>query len=246
MKSVELVVFDMAGTTVQDDHIVEQCFYEAAVSSGLEASKERIKAMQGLAKRFVITTLWEEVLGKNHPEIITKVDHTFDEFRRILENYYLSNPVHPTIGAIATFDWLKANNIKIALTTGFYRKVANIILNKLGWLDGLQTTPYYRGDFNCRIQLSLTSDDTKRGRPHPDLIFKAMEILKVDDPMKVIKIGDTPSDLEAGKSAGCLLSLGVTNGTHTYEDLAKYPNDGLIDSLQALPKIIEQLNPVAH
>jgi phosphoglycolate phosphatase-like HAD superfamily hydrolase len=57
----------------------------------------------------------------------------------------------------------------------------------------------------------------------------------------VIHIGDTPVDLAAGINANCLLSLAVTNGTHTREQLQQYPNDGLLDSLLELPKIISNL-----
>ena len=42
-----------------------------------------------------------------------------------------------------------------------------------------------------------------------------MKRLGVTDAKRVIKIGDTPSDLKAGRNAGCLLSLGLTNGTHS-------------------------------
>lgn len=46
----------------------------------------------------------------------------------------------------------------------------------------------------------LTSDDVKRGKPSPEIVFKALERfnLKADD---VILIGDTKSDIEAAEKA---------------------------------------------
>ena len=43
---IELVVFDMAGTTVQDRHEVEMCFLEAASHTGLSVTPERVLALQ--------------------------------------------------------------------------------------------------------------------------------------------------------------------------------------------------------
>lgn len=236
MRKIDLIVFDMAGTTVKDDHVVESCFYDAAMSSGLQVSREEIKAMQGLPKIEVIQTFWSRVLLNTDPEFSIAVNQTYDLFKLILEQHYLTSKVEPTEGTLACFDWLRKNNIKIALTTGFYRKVTNIILNRLGWDIGLDQN--YSGNNNSIIDLSLTPDETKRGRPHPDMIFKAMELLKIGNPQKVVKIGDTPSDLLAGKSANCLFSLAVTNGTHSYKDLESIPNDGLLNSITELPDFL--------
>ena len=237
MKPLQLVVFDMAGTTVQDDHVVESCFYEAAVTCELPVTKDQIKAMQGLPKLTVIQMLWKEHLSQTDPQYQVKVAQTYKTFRQVLEAYYENTPINPTAGTIATFEWLRSKGVQIALTTGFYRKVANIILKKLGWLDGLND--HYVGNAHSQIQLSLTPDETGKGRPHPDMIYKAMELLHIDDPKVVVKVGDTPADLEAGRRANVLYSLAVTNGTHSLEDLTPYPNDGLLSSLEELPLFLE-------
>ncbi len=238
MFPIELAVFDMAGTTVQDKKEVETCFYEAAVQTGLQASPRRITDMQGIPKLIVVETLWDEAIGKTHPDFKDKVAITYETFQRILENHYLKQPVLPTEGALETFVWLRAKGVKIALTTGFYRKVTNIILNRLGWDKELNDR--YLGNGNSLIDLSLTPDETGNGRPHPDMILKAMTLLNISDSKKVVNIGDTPSDLQSGRAANCLLSLGITNGTHTREELLQYDNDGLLDSMRAFPTFVEQ------
>jgi beta-phosphoglucomutase-like phosphatase (HAD superfamily) len=63
MEALQLIVFDMAGTTVRDDHEVETCFAQAAATTGLHASAARILAVQGLAKRAVFEQLWREQPG---------------------------------------------------------------------------------------------------------------------------------------------------------------------------------------
>ncbi len=235
-KNIALVVFDMAGTTVRDEREVENCFYEAALRSGLRPDRSKINAMQGLPKLEVIETLWAEAVGAGGADYRQKVDDNYKAFRGILEDHYRTHEVQPTEGALATFRWLRDNDIKIALTTGFYREVTNIILDKLGWSAGLDAQ--YRGGEGALIDLSLTPDETGRGRPHPDMIFKAMEMLGISDAKAVIKIGDTPSDIQAGKAAGCLFSLAVTNGTHSREALAAHQPDGLLASLAEFPDFV--------
>ena len=231
MKQIKLVIFDMAGTTVKDDQVVVNCFYEAAVTTDLKATRQRINSMHGLPKRKVIQTLWEEMNGAGHPDNKKNIENTFRTFKEILENHYRTNPVAPTPGTLDTFDWLKSEGIKIALNTGFYREVVNIILNKLGWDIGLDKN--HMGNENSIIDLSITPSETNGiGRPHPDMILKAMDLLEIKDPKKVVKIGDTPSDLQEGKTAGCLLSLAVTNGSHSKEELELFYNDGLLPSMQ--------------
>jgi phosphonatase-like hydrolase len=236
---IKLVVFDMAGTTVRDLSEVEDCFYQAAVGSGLPASKQRIKDMQGLPKLLVVQTLWGEAIGPEDPAFADKVAVTFSLFREVLENHYSTAEVQPTPGALETFSWLRSQGIKVALTTGFYRKVTNIILARLGWDRGLDAT-YRAVSPSALIDLSLTPDETGKGRPHPDMILQAMKILGVTDASQVVKIGDTPADLQAGHLAGVGLNLAVTSGTHTAGALLAYPHDALLDSLADCPVLLEE------
>ncbi|MBD2753540.1 HAD family hydrolase [Spirosoma validum] len=235
MQPIELVVFDMAGTTVTDHHEVERCFAEAANETGLSVSDERILAMQGLSKRYVFETLWKEQLG-NETDVTPQVDVSYDAFRRILENHYRTHGATPTEGCLETFAYLRERGIAIALTTGFYRVVTDIILEKLGWLNGLNDQRI--GSPDSMIQLSIASDEVERGRPYPQMIEKAMHMLGVSDPKAVVNLGDTPSDLLSGRAAGVALNLGLTNGTHSREQLEAYPHDRLLASLKELPALV--------
>ncbi|MCU0326603.1 MAG: HAD hydrolase-like protein [Spirosomaceae bacterium] len=240
MTPIKLVVFDMAGTTVQDKKEVETCFAKACQHMNLNVNEERILALQGYSKIEVFRLLWDEKIGSEHPEYLENVEVSYDYFRMILEEHYEKNPILPTEGCLEIFEFLRANDIKIALTTGFYRKVVNIILGKLGWLTGLDND-YFNKSGDSIIDLSIASDEVPKGRPEPFMIQKAMNLFGITDAQQVINIGDTPSDLQSGISAGCRLSLGLTNGTHTYEQLKDYPNDGLLGSLQELKEIIRPL-----
>jgi phosphonatase-like hydrolase len=243
MQPIELVVFDMAGTTVTDHHEVERCFAEAAAQTGLSVTDERILAMQGLSKRYVFETLWKEQLGESHPDVQTQVDVSYAAFKEILEHHYLTNGATPTDGCLEIFAYLRERGIAIALTTGFYRVVTDIILDKLGWLADLNEQR--QGGPDSIIQVSIASDEVERGRPYPQMIERAMALLNVTNPKAVVNIGDTPSDLLSGRAAGVALNLGITNGTHTADQLDAYPHDLLIGSLNELPALLGQVNSQA-
>ena len=236
---IKMIVFDMAGTTVRDNNEVENCFVEAARASDLKFNVDEIISMMGWSKRQVFETLWKKNLHNEQNTIIKrKTDNSYRIFKEILEDHYTVNPVLPAEGAIELFDFLKKNKIKIALTTGFYRKVTDIILSRLGWDNGLDIN--YLGNNNSIIDISISSDQVNQGRPAPDMIFRAMKMLNVSQAKGVIKIGDTPSDIQAGKNADCLLSFGVTNGTHTRGQLEKIPNDGLFKNLFEFMKYLDK------
>lgn len=240
MTQLRLVVFDMAGTTIQDKKEVETCFAKACKLTNLEVSDEKILALQGYSKIHVFKLLWGERLGDTHPELKEKANHSYQVFTEILEKHYEENEVYPTDGCLEIFSFLRENHIKIALTTGFYRKVTNMILQKAGWLSGLDEN-YINSSGQSIIDMSIASDEVEKGRPEPFMIQKAMKTFGIKDPKEVINIGDTPSDLQSGVRAGCRLSLGLTNGTHTHEQLKIYRNDGLLPSLHHLKPLIAEL-----
>ena len=228
----KLVVFDMAGTTVRDEHEVEACFAEAAAATGLLATPARILAAQGQAKRAVFEQLWQEQLGDlPATELATRVEQSYQVFREVLEAHYRQADVQPTAGFLDLFVFLKSQGVRIALTTGFYRTVTDLILQRLGWDLGLDARR--RGNRDAIIDLSIASDEVPAGRPAPLMIQRAMQELVIPNPAHVWNVGDTPSDLESGRRAG-VRSLGVVNGTHTRAQLAACPNDGLLASLTEL------------
>jgi phosphonatase-like hydrolase len=226
LKNLKLIVFDMSGTTVKDYGEVLNCFYDALVISKIYVEKSYINTMMGWSKIEVFEALWRENLKGEKtidPDFLNKTvqfeaQNSFRIFKDLLEDWYEMNPIEPTKGCLELFDFLKQNDIKIALNTGFYREVADIICQKLNW------TQDHTFDF------SITSDEVEKGRPAPFMIQKALQHFNITDPRQVAKIGDTPSDLQEGRAAG-VWSFGVTNGTHTHEQLAAHDCDGLFESL---------------
>ncbi len=218
-QKIELAVFDMAGTTVLDERVVEGAMEQVIAEMGLEVDSAWVTAVQGQSKIEVFRKLWIEKAGYRDDDLEERISTSYDRFREVLEERYMKDEILPTVGCLEMFEELRKKGVKIALNTGFYRKVTDIILDRLGWVkEGV-------------VDATVSSDEVNAGRPHADMILEAMARVGVKNIDKVLCVGDTPSDIGAGRSAGCL-SLVVTNGTHTREQLEAHKPDALLSTVK--------------
>jgi phosphoglycolate phosphatase-like HAD superfamily hydrolase len=70
------------------------------------------------------------------------------------------------------------------------------------------------------------------------MIRELMRRLGDVDPAGVAKVGDTPADLQEGRNAGRGLVIGLTEGTHSREQLECHPHTHQIDSVKELPALL--------
>lgn len=132
------------------------------------------------------------------------INNIHERFMQLMIEYYSStNELQPLPNAEKVFHYLKDNNVKIGLDTGFPHKITNVVIEKLGWLK------------DKKIDCVVSSDEVAAGRPHSYMIQKMMQQLNISDSKKVIKIGDTEVDINEGKNAGCLYFIGITTGAFT-------------------------------
>jgi len=221
---IDLVVFDMAGTTVNDDDGVNRCLRAALVPHGVRATRDAVNSVMGIPKPEALRQL---ITRYERPELLPGIAAIHDDFVRRMIDFYRTDPsVHQIAGAGATFRRLHAGGIKVALDTGFTRDIVEVVLDRLGWND-----PEL-------VDATVTSDEVERGRPHADMIAKAMRDLGVKDPTRVAKVGDTPADLAEGTAAGCGLVIGVTGGSHTADELRPFAHTHLIDTVAELPALL--------
>lgn len=198
---IELVVFDMAGTTVDEDNVVYKTVRTAINSRGYEFSQEQVQsAGAGKEKSQAI----RDVLaldGMTHGD--DEVDQIFADFKQRLHVAYENLSVKEQDGATAVFRELRSRGIKVVLNTGYDRATAEALIEKIGWQVGRE------------IDGLVTASDVKVGRPGPEMILKAMDLTGVSDPKSVAKVGDSQIDIEEGKNADCGLTVGITTGAQT-------------------------------
>lgn len=222
---IELVVFDMAGTTVNDGDAVNRCFRGALGSAGFAVTPAQVDGVMGWAKPAAIGHLLEQcgVAGQALDEQVQGLHADF--VARMIQHYRTADDVAEMPGARETFARLRAAGVRVALNTGFSRAIAQTILDRFGWMT--------------LVDASVCSDEVARGRPASDMIRKLMQISGVTVSSHVANVGDTPVDLDEGRNAGCGRIIAVTFGTHSREQLTPHGPTDLIDSLAELPSLLD-------
>lgn len=221
-----MVVFDMAGTTVDENNVVYKTLQKAINEENFSFSLEQVLAQgAGKEKRQAIDTILSVYNGIVDPDLTARI---YDNFIVQLTDAYSKEEILPQNNAANLFAELKQIGIRTVLDTGYDRQTAQSIVDKLGWVEGV--------DFDGLV----TASDVERNRPNPDMIHYAMKRFGIVDGVAVAKVGDSAIDIEEGQNAGCSLSIGITTGAHTVEQLKAANPDYIINDLIELLPIISK------
>jgi len=215
----ELVVFDLAGTTVRDGGEVPAALSAALASEGIVVDESVVRRLRGASKRQAVAELLPAEAGS-----AARAERIYATFRRNLLARYAEDGVAAIDGAAGCFAWLRARGIRVALNTGFDREITAAVLAALDWNRGT-------------VEAVVCGDDVARSRPAPDLIFAAMERCEVTRVERVANVGDTVRDLEAARGAGVRWNVGVLSGAHDRATLARAPHTHLLASVAELPAL---------
>lgn len=229
--SIQLVVFDLAGTTVNDNRDVHRVLQRALANAGVEISIDDANDVMGIPKPVAIRALLDKRYKGDRPVYEDWIEAIHEDFVREMIHFYKTDPeVSERKGVSEVFRKLKESKLKVVVDTGFDRQITDALLDRLGWKT------------KNLIDESVTSDEVPRGRPYPDMIFRAMVLTGVTNPSHVAKIGDTASDLLEGTSAGCKVVAGITTGAFTREQLQKEKHTHLIDHIEDILEILNIKN----
>jgi phosphonatase-like hydrolase len=219
MDGPELVVFDMAGTTVEDLGQVPDAFTAALAEHGISVTREQLNGVRGASKRQAV--LHFVPAG---PEQARRAEAAYASFREHLSRRYRSEGVRPVPGAVLAIRSLRERGVRVALNTGFDRETTGQLIGALGWAEGM-------------VDAIVCGDDVAEGRPAPYLIFRAMEATGASSVHRVANVGDTILDLRAGYNAGVRWNVGVLTGAHHRQLLESAPHTHLLPSVAELPNL---------
>ncbi|WP_203522456.1 2-aminoethylphosphonate--pyruvate transaminase [Fusobacterium sp. IOR10] len=206
-KQIKLVIFDWAGTTVDYGcfaplEVFIKIFQEKGINITYGEAREpmglsKIDHIEAILKNSRITDLWKKKYNREwNKNDISDLYFNFEKkLFEILENY-----TTPISGIIPLAKKLRDNNIKIGSTTGYTRKMLDIVI------DGAKKKGYSPDIF-------VTPTETSVGRPYPYMIYENMSLFNIKDPNLVVKIGDTISDIKEGINAG-VWTIGVIKGSN--------------------------------
>jgi phosphonatase-like hydrolase len=223
---IKMVVFDMAGTVVDEGNVVYKTVQKALEQGGVRvtleqvladgAGKEKSKAISDIATKYD-PSVDENAVESMYHNFVVMLDHAYEEMN-----------VAAIEGAEEIFRELKKMGVIRILNTGYSKKTAMQLVSKLGW------------EKNRDYDDIVTASDVPKTRPFPDMIFMAMELMGINDASTVAKIGDSAIDVEEGKNAACGLTVGITTGAHTRQQLAAAGPDHIIDKLSDLLPLVKK------
>lgn len=231
MKNIKLCVFDMAGTTVNEENLVYKTLCKSIQNRGVKVDLEScLKFGAGKEKHQAILDILNsaQIKASLSATQITQInklaEQAFTDFKKLLENAYNSKTLKTFPKMLDFFDFLKKLNIKIVLNTGYDRKTAEKILEVLGWEVGKT------------IDALVTAEDVSQGRPAADMILLAMQKTSIINSKEVLKAGDSCIDIEEGKNANCGYTVATLSGAQKKEDLLSASPDLIVEFLPDLQK----------
>ncbi len=219
LNTIEMVVFDMAGTTVNEQNVVYKTLHKSINKHGVLVGLDKVLEIGAGKEKFQAI---KDVLAYMGMEQFINAEVVFEDFKIQLDNAYEHLNVLPIQGVEEVMMKLISKNIIVVLNTGYNSKVANSLLEKLHWIKGVH------------YNLLVTADDVVNGRPNPDMIELAMKEFNIKDPSKVLKAGDSAIDIEEGKNAHCGVTVGVLSGAQTKEQIESTNPTYILDSLSNL------------
>lgn len=223
MEDIDLMVCDMAGTTVQEGGIVYKTLRSVMLKNGLEVSEADMHPWHGAKKEAVIEHFAKRA-GLGDADRIAKVKQCSCLFEEMIDDAYFGKSSSVTTINEGLVDWMKqmqGSNIKIGLDTGYPQNIQRGLVSKLG--------------FDKVVDSYISSYDVKEGRPFPYMIHHLMERTGIQDVRRVGKVGDSCRDVEMGKNAGCGLVVGVLSGADTADELLAAGADVVVSVITDLP-----------
>lgn len=224
---IRMAVFDMAGTTVNENNLVYKTVRKAINEKGYDFTLEEVLA-EGAGKEKLQAIKTVLALKNIHDEKLAV--EIFKRFMVLLEEGYNTEPVTEQENATRLFHALRQKGILVVMNTGYDRNTAEKLIKKIGWQEGID----YDG--------LVTASDVKANRPNPDMILLAMQQHGITDAQQVLKVGDSIIDIEEDRNAGCRFSIGITTGAHTFGQLQTANPDYILNNLEELLPVIDAAN----
>ena len=218
--AIRLAVFDCDGTLVDSQHSIVAAMRAAcAVHCLEEPPAEQVRRVVGLqlleAIRVLLPACAEDMLNRVRASYIAA-------YQDLRAQGLVRDPLYP--GAKATIERLEQSGWVLGVATGKSHR-------------GLVATLERHAMTNRFV--TLQTADRAAGKPHPEMLHKAMAEAGAD-PSATVMIGDTTFDMEMARAARTG-AVGVAWGYHAAAELRAAGADRIVADFAELPAALDAL-----
>jgi HAD superfamily hydrolase (TIGR01509 family) len=189
---MKAILFDLDGVLVESVDVWLSAFNDALREMGFPP----------LSKEEFLKKHWGKSTVENFRSMGLGMDAVLLCWRRYLERLHeikLFPATKEVLGRVR-------RRYKTALVTNTPKEGVERLLRRLGILDS--------------FDLIVTGDDVREGKPSPEIVLLACRRLGIT-PAEALLVGDTQSDVEAGRRAGCrVVGIGV-EADYTIKNIAE-------------------------
>ena len=203
------VIFDMDGTLLDTQKICVPAWDYAGENQGYNNVGALIENVCGMNEKG-----WTDYLLKNFPQI------DLIKFKNEMRQYIIDNlEVRFKKGALELLEFLKSNNIKMAIASGSSKET---ILHHLTQVNAMD---YFDG--------FVGSHDVVNGKPAPDVFLKAAELISAK-PEDCFIFEDSANGIIAAHTAG-MKCIGVPDMVAFSQEIKDIMFAELNDLSEAIP-----------
>lgn len=210
--AITTVLFDLDGTIVDTNELIIQSFLHTLEGETEQPyTRERIIPHMGFPlleqlRFFTGKDQVDELVAKYRKFNLEKHDELVAEFPRVRE----------------VLAELARRNIRMGVVTNKMR-LTTLMGLKLCGIDSYMETV-------------VTVDDVVRGKPDPESVLKALELMNVV-PQEALMVGDSKYDIVAGREAG-VKTVGVSWSLKGEDHLREFDPDYIIHDMRDLLEIV--------
>lgn len=204
---LRLALFDCDGTLVDSQHAIVDSMAEAWHAHGLgEPDPHAVRRVVGLSLVPAVAALLPDLEPERHAAVAESYKNAFAARR---QRGAVEEPLFS--GIAQTLDALEAAGVLLGVATGKSQRGLRAVLERHGLTHRFVT---------------LQTADTGPGKPHPDMVHRALAETGVD-PAATVMIGDTTYDILMARNA-CVASVGVSWGYHEVPELVAAGADRIV------------------
>lgn len=204
---LRLALFDCDGTLVDSQHSIVDSMTEAWLAHGLgQPDPLAVRRVVGLSLVPAVAALLPALDTGRHAAIAESYKDAFAARR---QRGVVEEPLYP--GIAATLEALDAAGVLLGVATGKSKRGLLAVLEQHGLTHRFVT---------------LQTADTGPGKPHPEMVLRALAETGVE-PAGTVMIGDTTFDIQMARNAR-VASVGVSWGYHEVPELIAAGADRIV------------------